>query len=146
MTTTINFRYQDHRGCPNRLTGDYPFTDQTLKDVLPSAANVDFIQITLAATSPASWSSGRYYLSLRLDFYTDDGIFAGFNTLVSQVAYPLLQWNVGETSTVKKDTFVIPVNLLDKKYKVRAQLVSGQGSYVFTGIDGLLYIYGRADT
>lgn len=140
----ISFIQRDYKGCPSRITGDFSFTNQTLQDILPVANNVDFIEMTLAATSPASWSSGNYYLALRVDFFRDDGI-AGYNTLVQQVAYPVLQWNQSETSTVKKDTFRIPINALDKKYKLRAQLVSGQGSYTFTSISGLLYVYGRTD-
>lgn len=147
MVQTIDFRDRDFKGCPADGIVDVAITDHSVIDLVStpsSTISYDNIYIHAKATSPASWSSGKYYLKLKLSFYKDDGV-AGFNTLISSVSYPVLVYSAGEVSTTKTDKLMIPINLLDKKYKIRAQLVGGQPGYTFTGIEGTLFLHGRVD-
>jgi hypothetical protein len=151
----ISFIQRDYKGCQNLIANGFPLTTQTLTNLygFPSAGiNIDYIRTRLTLTSPASWSGGKYWASLRVFFYEDDGDPGNYNTLVSEIDYPVVFWTVGETSTAKTGIVDIPLKLLDKRYKIRVRIVggdavSGTGSagFTFSAINCHLFMYGRTD-
>ena len=87
------------------------------------------VTIKLKATSPASWSTGRYWLGIRLTF--DNTGIGG------QLIVPLV-WNQSETSVTKEAFVTVPV-LRSTVGSVEFTMEPGRSGYNFTGVDGIVY-------
>ena len=113
--------------------------------VTGAGAKLGQISIRAKATSPASWSSGKYYLAYEMKFYTPnlgDGGALGA-TLLGSVVIPVTYWDSTETSTTKDNNIIFPLNIVDQAVTAEGRLIGGASGYTFTGINGHVRLWAR---
>lgn len=140
MVTQIQFTEQDWREIPSGFGNGIDIsTFDTDVDLFFGSTGTGLSHIIvsgLEGTSPASWSSGEYWLGIELELLEPNAT-AGAGATITTIKYPILHWKSTETSTAKfqEQAIVLPVMALKRKVNARAKIVAGNGGYTFTSVN-----------